>query len=94
MSERIYLPVRCARCAKMSIVSFASKDATLALKSGNSFSFTCAFDGANWVASPAERWKVQRLLNESERTRDRPYLRLRGDHRGAYGLDSRKFTVT
>jgi hypothetical protein len=77
MSERIYLPVRCAKCQKMSIVSLASTDATQALKSGISFSFTCTFDGANWVATPAEREKVQRLLNESERTRDRPYLRLR-----------------
>jgi hypothetical protein len=77
MAERIYLPVRCAKCQKMSIASLASRDAAQAMKSGDSFYFTCAFDGANWVATPAEREKVQRLLNESERTRDRPYLRLR-----------------
>jgi hypothetical protein len=77
MSERIYLPVRCAKCEKMSIVSLASNDAAQALKSGDIFSFTCVFDGASWVATQAERDKVQRLLNESERTRDRPYLRLR-----------------
>jgi hypothetical protein len=77
MSERIYLPVRCAKCEKMSVVSLVSKEATQALKTGDIFSFTCAFDGSNWVATPAEREKVQRLLNESERTRDRPYLRLR-----------------
>jgi len=77
MAERIYLPVRCAKCQKMSIASLASADAAQAIRSGDSFHFTCAFDGANWVATPAERDKVQRLLNESERTRDRPYLRLR-----------------
>jgi hypothetical protein len=77
MTEKIYLPVLCAQCQRVSMVSLESKEASQALKCGDVLSFTCAFDETNWIATPAQREKVLRLLNESEKTRDRPYLRLR-----------------
>lgn len=80
MHERIYLPVRCSECGKMSIVSLTSRDATHAIQTGDSLFFTCAFDGTTWQATSSQRTTVQRLLSEATHVGNRPYLRLTPPH--------------
>ena len=63
MLDRIYLPVRCPGCHKMSVTSLPVNLARIAVDCGQML-LRCAFDCSVWIASPADCERLQRLIDE------------------------------
>ena len=75
MIDRIYLPVRCPGCHKMSVTSLPLNAAQAAAERGQML-LRCAFDCSEWTASPADCERLQRLIDEHAIVANLPWFQL------------------
>jgi hypothetical protein len=75
MIDRIYLPVRCPGCHRMSVTSLPVRAAKSAVARGD-LTLSCAFDCSEWSAAPAERERLQRLIEEHAVVASLPWVQL------------------
>ena len=75
MIDRIYLPVRCPGCHKMSVTSLGVSAARSAVERGHLL-LRCAFDCSEWTAAPADRERLQRMVDEHAIVASLPWLQL------------------
>ncbi len=73
--DRIYLPVRCPGCSKMSVTSLPVGAAEMAANSGH-LQLRCLFDRSEWLASVADCERLQRLIDEHAIVASVPWFHL------------------
>jgi|HubBroStandDraft_1064217.scaffolds.fasta_scaffold863657_1 hypothetical protein len=64
--NRIFVPITCSACGRYSAVSFPKTDLKQKLAADGAIEFRCVYDDSKWVATPAERRLMLRLLSENE----------------------------
>ena len=73
----LFVPVTCASCRRVSVVTLSKPLLRSQLNSGTPIELYCAYDDFGWQASRDELARATKLLKESERVAGSSWLRLR-----------------
>jgi hypothetical protein len=77
MTETLFTPVTCMACNRTSALALSVFELKDRMANDGDIELHCAYDGHSWNASPKERMRISRLLEESDAVWQRSWLRLR-----------------
>ena len=75
--DLLFIPVTCASCSRVSVVTLPQQLLRNQLKHGASVDLYCVYDDFAWKATREELLRISKLMQESEQVANSSWLRLR-----------------
>jgi hypothetical protein len=76
MIDTLFTPVTCTACNRTSALALSVSELKDRIANDGDIELHCAYDDFTWNASPKERLRISRLLEESDAVWQRSWFRL------------------